>query len=77
MDNNIRVTVDGIELPIINGKVTFNSTPVELHHSAHDWNAAIQRMREPITITWTVCPEGTTHQPTGPIVEGSIEPLQG
>jgi hypothetical protein len=76
MDNNIRVTVDGIELPIIDGKVTFNSTPVELHHSAHDWNAAIQRMQEPTTITWTLHPE-EPYQPTGPIVEGSIEPLQG
>lgn len=74
---NTRATVNGEEVPIINGKVTFNSTPVELPVSTRDINAAIKRMRQPTTITWTIHPEGTVYQPTGPVVEGSVEPLQG
>ncbi len=83
--NNIRVTVNEEELPIIDGKVTFSSpcdewTAIKLsanQNSADDINVALKRLREPTTITWTIHPEETVHQPTGPVVDGSVEPLQG
>lgn len=77
--HNIRVTVNGKELPIIDGKVTLNTASVvEPSLSASDWNAALKRMREPIHCTGYLTDSEGNYQPVGPVVEGSIEPpLQG
>lgn len=71
--SNARITVNGKELPIIDGKITYEVPAPE--HTVAEWNAAIKRLyTQTTTITWTINPD---HQePTGPIVEGSIEPYE-
>lgn len=69
---NARITVNGKELPIIDGKITY--TVPDPEYTLADFNATLKRLREPTTITWNINPG--QQQPTGPIVEGSIEPYE-
>lgn len=64
------ITINGQECPV-DIQITTQTTPPK-----YNLNEELKRLHN-TTITCQMYPEGTVYQPTGPVVEGSIEPLQG
>ena len=71
------ITINGQELPIIDGKITYVVPPSPAVELRQSWNAALQRLRQPTTITWNIMADPQPYQPSGPVVDSTIEPLQG